>query len=118
MKRSSKRIQTAFILSLVAGTFLDAVALFLLYFSGITSVFSATDAIVLIIYVSVTIAPIVLGIVALSLLTNTKPATPRDRVFKILTKIFSIISIVETSILIVAISFFLFVILVLAGVIA
>ena len=118
MKKSSQRIKTALILSLVAGTSCDVLAVFLLFYSGLNTIFFAADPISLVIYVSVTITPIVLAIVALSLLANTKPATPRDRVFKILTKIFSIISIVETCILILAIAFFIFVILVLAGAIS
>ena len=112
MKRSSQRIQTAFILSLIAGTFFDVLAVFLFFFRDLNMINFADRTII---YVSVTITPIVLAIVSLSLLANTKPATPCDRVFKILTKIFSIISIVETCILIIVIAFFIFVILVLAG---
>lgn len=115
MKRSSQRIKTAFILSLIAGTFFGVLAVFLFFFSDLNTIYFAADPII---YVSVTITPIVLAIVALSLLAYTKPATPCDRVFKILTKIFSIISIVETCILIIAIAFFIFVILVLAGAIS
>ena len=115
MKRSSQRIQTAFILSLVVRTFFDVSAVFLFFFSGQNTIYFAADPII---YVSVAITPIVLAIVALSLLANTKPATPCDRVFKILTKIFSIISIVEICILIIVIAFFIFVILVLAGAIS
>ena len=118
MERSSQRIQTAFILSLVAGTFFDVLAVFLFFFSDLNTIFIARDTISLVIDVSVAITPIFLATIALSLLANTKPATPRDRVFKILTKIFSIISIVETCILIIAIAFFIFVILVLAGAIS
>ena len=115
MKRSSQRIKTAFILSLIAGTFFYVLAVFLYFFSDLNTIYFAADPII---YVSVAITPIVLAIVALSLLANTKPATPCDRVFKILTKIFSIISIVETCILIIVIAFFIFVILVLAGAIS
>ena len=115
MKRSSQRIQTAFILSLMAGTFVYVSAAFLFFFSGLNTNYFAAGPII---YVSVTITPVVLAIVALSLLANTKPATPCDRVFKILTKIISIISIVETCILIIAIAIFIFVILVLAGAIS
>ena len=112
MKRSSQRIQTAFILSLVVRAFFDVSAVFLFFFSGLNPIYFAAYPIIC---VSVAITPIVLAIVALSLLANTKPATPCDRVFKILTKIFSIISIVEICILIIAIALFIFVILVLAG---
>ncbi len=112
MKRSSQRIKTAFILSLIAGTFFDVLAVFLFFFGDLNTI-NFSDGTIM-----VTITPIVLAIVSLSLLANTKPATPCDRVFKILTKIFSIISIIETCILIIVIAFFIFVILVLAGAIS
>lgn len=98
MKRDSQTIRSAFIISIIAGASSDVFGLLLL-FEGVISYGSILEPINLVIVSCLLLAPLVLGIVALSILGKAKPVTKSDRVLRILTKIFSILSIVEGAII-------------------
>ena len=99
MKRASKTIRSAFIISIVAGSCSDVFALFTL-FEGVISYGSILETTNLVIISCLLLGPLVLGIVALCVLGKTKPVTKSDRVLRILTKVFSISSIVEGALII------------------
>lgn len=99
MKRASQTIRSAFIISIIAGSCSDVFALLLL-FEGVISYGSILQVTNLVIITCLLLAPLVLGIVALCVLGKTKPVTKSDRVLRILTKIFSISSIVEGVVII------------------
>ena len=92
--KNSTNIKTAFILSVIAAAYSDIYGLGLIT-QGIIAFGSIGNFTNALIILGIVAAPIVLGIVALSLLGKEKPVTKTDRVFRILTMIFSISSIVE-----------------------
>lgn len=96
--KNSSTIKTAFILSIISESCGDVILL-LLFYEGIISYGSILSVINILIYSALLAAPLVLGIVALSMVNKVKPITKSDRVFKMLTRIFSIISIVAGGIL-------------------
>lgn len=100
-KSNSSTIQTAFILSILAGASTDLFTIYLFY-SGVFTYSSTFNVYTLILVSCIAAAPIVLGAIALNLIGKAKPVTPRDKVFRILAKIFSIISIVEGCLLVFA----------------
>lgn len=103
-KKHSQTIKTAFILAIVGGVSVDAIAIIYVAMSGFGSfsypTFSATMAAIVFVFVALMLAPLVFGIISLNLIKNAKPQNPRDRVFRILTKVFSIINIVGGALLI------------------
>lgn len=91
---NSANIRTAFILSIIAGASGELFIIFL-YTRGIISYGSVFNFGNLFIVSCLCSLPLVLAIIALSLLAKAKPVTTQDRVFRILARIFSIISVVE-----------------------
>ena len=91
----SKTVKTAFILSLIAGISLDA--LFILYFIFGYAYFAYLDSNLLrdAMILGFIMAPIVLGIIALTMINQVKDVKRSQRVYLILTRIFSITSIAE-----------------------
>ena len=99
MKKASQTIRSAFIISIIAGSCSDVFGILLL-FEGVISYGSILEVTNLVIITCLLLAPLVLGIVALCVLGKTKPVTKSDRVLRILTKVFSISSIVEGALII------------------
>ena len=102
-KKNSQIIKNAFILSIIANVSGDALIISyalvgsLGYFSSPT--FTPAFLIFCLVALAFLVAPLVFGIIALVMIKSIKPITPKDKVFKILTKVFSIVSIVGGAIL-------------------
>ena len=104
MNQNSSKIKTAFILSIIGNSVWELILIAYLYLaarlSSISVNLSAMGTLYLIIFATLIFAPFVLGIVSMQLIKNISPSTPQDRVFRILTKIFSIVNIIGGAIVI------------------
>ena len=102
MNKNSQTIKTAFILSIVGNGLGDLIILFYLYLAARlgswSSNLSALGLLYIIIICSLIFAPLVFGIIAMNMIKNVNPVTQQDRVFRIITKIFSIVNIVGGAI--------------------
>ena len=99
-KENRKLITTAFTLSVVANGLLDFLIIIIYIVKAMNSSgsglsFSYTGF--LFILITLLIAPIVLGITSLVMIKKTEPTEPKERIFGILSRIFSIIAIVGSG---------------------
>ena len=90
----SRTIKNAFIISIVAGGIIDVLVIIWAIFSG-SFAYISFDLVSAAIIFSFCIAPIVMGSIALSMISKCKGYKGSQRVLVILTRIFSISSIVE-----------------------
>ena len=96
MNKNSEIIKTAFILSIVGNSFLFALLIAYIFFgSTLNSFLFPNVPTALLSFAAIFVGPLVFGIVALSLLNKATPITAQDKVFRILTRIFSLIAIIE-----------------------
>ncbi len=102
MNKNSQTIKTAFILSIVGNGLGDLIILLYLYLAARlgswSSNLSALGLLYIIIICSLIFAPLVFGIITMNMIKNVNPVTQQDRVFRIITKIFSIVNIVGGAI--------------------
>ena len=102
MNKNSQTIKTAFILSIVGNGLGDLIILFYLYLAARlgswSSNLSALGLLYIIIICSLIFAPLVFGIISINMIKGVNPVTQQDRVFRIITKIFSIVNIVGGAI--------------------
>lgn len=99
-KENRKLITTAFTLSVVANGLLDFLIIILyaakaMNSSGSGLPFSYAGS--LFVLITLLIAPIVLGITSLVMIKKTESTEPKERIFGILSRIFSIIAIVGSG---------------------
>ena len=102
MNKNSQTIKTAFILSIVGNGLGDLIILFYLYLAARLGSWSgnlsALGLLYIIIICTLIFAPLVFGIISLNMIKGVNPVTQQDRVFRIITKIFSIVNIVGGAI--------------------
>lgn len=102
-KKNSQTIKTAFILSIVGNFSADALILIYAIFGLLGRIsapaFTASFFIYCVFALAFLAAPLIFGIIAINMIKNVEPPTPKDRVFKILAKVFSIINIVGGAII-------------------
>ena len=112
MNESSNKIRTGFIIGLVSQIAIDTFFIFLLadrylqtsvVYSNILVFFSLLGLLV--------VAPFILAFVALGYVRGQVPTNGKDRTFRLLTKIFSNVTIVECALTL----FFIFIIIAIAG---
>ncbi len=100
MNDSSNRIKTGFILAICADAAFDTFFISYLAEQYLRNYFLSSNALVLLSFLLVlVVTPFVLSIVALNYIKNAVPVDRKDRVFRIVTKVLSIITIVGCSIL-------------------
>lgn len=98
MNDSSNRIKTGFILAICADAAFDTFLLSYLVEQYLRNYFLSSNVLVLFSFLLVlVVAPFVLSIVALNYIRNAVPVDRKDRVFRIVTKVLSIITIVGCS---------------------
>lgn len=95
-RKDSETIKAAFILSIVGNSFLF-MFLIALIFIGNTLLDMLFPNVLssLLSFAMIFVGPLVFGIVALSLLNKATPKTRQDKVFRIITRILSLIAIIE-----------------------
>ena len=102
-KKNSQTIKTAFILSIVGNVSADALIILYAMFGILGRLsqpaFTTSFFIYCVFALAFLAAPLIFGIIAISMIKNVEPPTPKDRVFKILAKVFSIINIVGGTII-------------------
>ena len=102
-KKNSQTIKTAFILAIIGNAAGDALILVYAIFGLLGRIsaptFTASFFIYCIFALAFLAAPLIFGIIAISMIKNVEPPTPKDRVFKTLAKVFSIINIVGGAII-------------------
>ena len=98
MNDSSNRIKTGFILAICADAALDTFFISYLVERYLRNDFLSSNALILFSFLLVlVVAPFVLSIVALNYIKNAVPVDRKDRAFRIITKVLSIITIVGSS---------------------
>lgn len=101
-RKQSQTIKAAFILSIIAGTFFDVFSLIYLLFGTYLSSYDliTNSYFIAMFYLAIMTAPMVMGIIALNMVGKIKNIKGSQRVFVILTRVFSIVSIVGTAVII------------------
>ena len=95
---TSRTIKNAFTISIIGGGIIDVLFISWALF-GNNLFYSSTTSFVSVLFVlSFCIAPIILGCISLSMIASCKNYQKSERVFVILTRVFSITSIVEGSV--------------------
>ena len=98
MNDSSNRTKTGFILAICADAAFDTFLFSYLVEQYLRNDFLSGDPLILFSFLLVlVVAPFVLSIVALNYIKNAVPVDRKDRVFRIITKVLSIITIVGSS---------------------
>lgn len=102
MQTKEQKVQTAFILSIIGYSVGDIFLIGLLFYYRITAFISATAYLTFFFYISLIatlVAPIVLGSVALTMIKDARGVKGKYRVFYIISRILSILAIIEGAIL-------------------
>ena len=98
MNDSSNRIKTSFILAICADAAFDTFFIVYLVEQYLRNDILSSSPLILFSFLLVlVVAPFVLSIVALNYIKNAVPVDRKDRVFRIITKVLSIITIVGSS---------------------
>ena len=102
-KKNSQTIKTAFILAIIGNAAADALIILYAMFGILGRLsqpaFTTSFFIYCVFALAFLTAPLIFGIIAISMIKNVEPPTPKDRVFKTLAKVFSIINIVGGAII-------------------
>lgn len=97
MQTKEQRIKTAFILSIIGAASSDLYLLTFLFSYRVANIFIVNDLVSFILF-PVLAAPLVLGILALTMVRDINDVTGKYRVFYIFTRVLSIIAIIEGAI--------------------
>ena len=97
---NSDKIKTGFIIALIAQIAIDTYFIFLVVEYGFHQAFLNDNLIsMLIVLMTLVLAPFVLGLVALAFVKRAIPETRKDRTYRALAKIFANASIIESAVI-------------------
>ena len=98
MQTNEQKVQTAFILSIIAAGVADTISLEALIVRQFGFLFSS-NALVAFIVLPIFAGPIVLGSIALNMIRESSGVKGKYRVFYIISRVLSIVAIVESAII-------------------